>query len=243
MRSRQDSFKRTGHPFLIRLDFDKLNGTHRTKLLKTHVLRRNHAKRRHLRIVRRGERGEHLPLLVRNAILRTEELEMGRADIRYQRAVWLGNGAKRRYLAGVVCAHLDNEKFSVGRTVQDRNRKAKVVVVVAFSRICPAGTREESLEKLLRGGLAGRSCQRHNHSIRPERAPVFPRKALQLVERIRSADDLGRTLLQRLRNENIAVYTLALKRDIEHSRLDQPGIERRALEAEVLHETPREELR
>ena len=243
MRSGKDSFKRTGHPFLIRLDFDKLYGTHRTQLLKPHVLRRDHAKRRHLRIVRRGERGEHLPLLVRNAILRTEELEMGRADIRYQRAVWLGYGAKRRYLAGMVCAHLDNEKFSIGRTVQDRNRKAKVVVVVAFRRIRPAGAREESLEKLLRGGLARRACQRHYDRIRPERAPVFPRKALQLVQRVRPADDFGRTLLQRLRNEIIAVCALALQRDIEHSRLDQPGIERRALEAEVLHETPREELR
>ena len=170
-----------------------------------------------------GEVGEERPLLVGDAVLRAEELDVRRADRGDDPDVRLGDADEVADLARMVRPHLHDEDVGVGRAVEDRERQAEVVVEVAGGGVdLEAARAEERRDEFLRRRLTG--GPRHADYGRLERAAVGARDARKLLAPV---DDPHRALRARLVDEGVPVDLLALDRDEQHPRLHKPGIKRR----------------
>ena len=134
------------------------------------------------------------------------------------------------YFARVVRAHFEDEEIGVFRAVEDGDWKSDVVVEVSISRVDFADGREERLDELLRGGLAGGAGNSDDLGL--ERAAILPRHAIELVI---SVDDPRRALLKRLRNIVVAIRLVAFERDKEHPWLHHARVKRRPAEHRTVH--------
>ena len=180
---------------------------------------------------------EDFELGLADALARTEELDVGRADVGDDRVVRLRRRRHTGQLAEMVHAHLSDHDFGVVRHAHERQRQTDLVVQVALGLLRAELLRQHSVEQLLGGGLADRAGNADDRTA-AQRAVA----ARQIEQRLRGVLDVQRgngvflafavahhrrrAVFDGLADELMCVKALTLDRQEQRVRRDLPRVGR-----------------